>query len=76
MELGLKVRSAARHNEEFAGVLAVVTELQFVLLGLLAVALRLHVYGIIVRKVSKPAKIKIFRLQKFLVNFETLLHKL
>jgi hypothetical protein len=48
MELGLKVLSAARHNDEFEPVLAVVTELPFVLLGLLAVALRLHVYGIIV----------------------------
>jgi len=65
MELGLKVLSAARHNDEFEGVLAVVTELPCVLLGLLAVALRLHVYGIIVRKGSKPAKIEIFRLQKF-----------
>jgi hypothetical protein len=49
MELGLKVLSAARHNDEFEGVLAVGTELPFVLLGLLAVALRLHVYGTLVR---------------------------
>jgi hypothetical protein len=64
MELELKVLSAARHNDEFEGMLAVVTELPFVLLGLLAVALR-HVYGIIVRKGSKPAKTEIFRLQQF-----------
>jgi hypothetical protein len=48
MELGLKVLSAARHNDEFEGVLAVGTELPFVLLGPPAVALRLHVCGIIV----------------------------
>jgi len=69
MELGLKVLSAARHNDEFEGVLAVVTELPSVLLGLLAVALRLHVYGIIVRKGSKPRKFKYSDLKNFLVNF-------
>jgi hypothetical protein len=53
MELGLKDLSAARHNDEFEGVLAVGTELPFALLGLLAVALRLHVHGIIVRKGCK-----------------------
>jgi hypothetical protein len=46
------------------GVLAVGTELPFVLLGLLAVALRLHVCGIVVRKGLKYAKIEIFRLHK------------
>jgi hypothetical protein len=53
IELGLKLLSAARHNDELERVLAVGTELPFVVLGLLAVALRLHVYGILVRKVRK-----------------------
>jgi hypothetical protein len=66
MELGLKVLSVAGRNDEFKGMLAVVTELTFVLLGLLAVALRLHVYGIIVRKGLKSAKIEIIRPQKLL----------
>jgi hypothetical protein len=65
MELGLKILSAARHNDEFEGVLAVVAELPFVLLRLLAVAMRLGVCGIVVRKGSKPAKIEIFRLKQF-----------
>jgi hypothetical protein len=62
MELKLKILSAARHNDEFEGVLAVVTELPFVLLGLPAFALRLYVYGIIVRKGLKSAKIEISRI--------------
>jgi hypothetical protein len=45
MELGLKVLPAARHNDEVKGVLAVVTELPFVVAGLLAVALTLRIYG-------------------------------
>jgi hypothetical protein len=76
MELGLKFRSAARHNDELEAVLAVVTELPFVLLGLLAVALRLHVYGIIVRKGPNLRKLKYSDFKNFLVNFERLLHKL
>jgi hypothetical protein len=41
----LKVLSTATHNDEVKGVLAVVTELPFGAAGLLAVALRLLIYG-------------------------------
>jgi hypothetical protein len=48
MELGLKVVTATRHNDEVKGVQAIGTELPFLGFGLLAVASRLHVYGRIV----------------------------
>ena len=45
---GLKVLHAARHNDEVTGVLAVVTKPPSVVVGLLAVALGLHVYGSVI----------------------------
>jgi hypothetical protein len=53
MELGLRVVTATRHNDEVKGVQAIGTELPFVGFELLAVAFRLHVYGSAVWKRCK-----------------------
>jgi hypothetical protein len=45
LRIELRVLSAAKHNYDTERVLDVVTEVPFVVVGLTAVAILLHVYG-------------------------------